>query len=426
MHFIQEHVSGAQIIFGLDWSPIIGGQAERLAEQRARAMGATHYVLAGSSHGCAAGIVRLQEAGKKTGASLHSAAAMFSKSFPHGAQACLMTMKEGACWMLVCHAGAVLSHTDRWFADISQALEAIEPIRQRFPSLQVQRESLSDNLDWPVWLSANLTGDSVLKCIRYSRFKAQRWLYPIIFILLPLAATTYHMLNEKDLVTEAGSVSIENLWRQALREQSKHTVWHAYSQLKSVMDSWMKIPVRPLGWRLTKVQCESIGLGWNCSARFVRQHRLSLNSHLEQLKPLGWRIDFSPLEDAAFVWQVDAGVRTLDLEHPWRSMDWMSYLQRLSVAYEHIQVGQITAFPVKAPLDNRGQALTKLAIFPAWTQRTLVFKGPLRSFSGLEDFAMPVRWRRLVLNIDRQAMHSINRSALTFELIGDMFESTAQ
>ncbi len=426
MHFTHEHVSGVQIIFGLDWSPLIGGNPERLGQQRARMMDATHYVLAGSSHGCALGIVRIKESIKSASAPLHSAAAIFSKKFPHGAQACLMRMKEGACWMLVCHAGAVLSYTDRWYADESQALEAIEPIRQRFPALQLHREVMRDDLIWPAWLNAALTEESVLKQIRYSRLGARKWLCLILLFSVSGAATGYHFVYNSDKSNSEIPVNTEHVWRQALREQSAQTVWHAYAQLKAVVDSWMNIPLLPMGWRLTKVQCEPAGLVWNCSARFARQHRLATNSHLEQIKPTGWHVDFSPLEDAAFVWRVEAGVVKLDLDRPWVRMDWMSYLQRVGVAYEHIQIGQTVLSPIKAPTDNQGHPLPKPTVFPDWTQRTLIFKGPLRSFDSLEGFYMPVRWRRVTLNVDRQAPQAINRSVLTFELIGDMFESKAQ
>ena len=426
MHFFHEHTSGAKIIFGLDWSPLIGGQAERLGQQRGRVMNATHYVLSGSSHGCAVGIVRVGHANKKNNLLMYSAAAIFSKSFPHGAQACLMTMKEGACWMLVCHAGVVLSHTDRWYADESQALEAIAPIHQRFPSLQIHRESISDGLTWPVWLNTALTEESVLKGIHYSRLGSNKWFYLTLLLLTASSATGYQFFYKRDRMTDVLPVSNEIVWRQALQEQSAHTFWHSYSQLNAVIDSWMKIPLSPMGWRLTRVQCESSRLDWQCSARFVRQHRLAMNSHLEQFKPLEWKAEFSPLEDASFMWRVAPGVATLVLDQPWRGMDWMSYLQGIGPAYEHILIGRTVLIPFKAPLDSTGQPLPRLSSFPVWTQRTLSLKGPLRSLTGLESFAMPVRWRRAVLNVERQAPQSINRSVLTFELTGDMFESNAQ
>ncbi len=426
MHFIHEHVSGARIIFGLDWSPLIGGHPEHLGQQRARMMDATHYVLTGNAHGCALGIVRIEETIKNASPSVHSAAAIFSKKFPHGAQACLMTMTDGACWMLVCHAGTVLSHTDRWYADESQALDAIEPIRQRFPALQLHREVMHDAPHWPVWLNAALAEDSVLKRVRYSRLGARKWLCLMLSIVVTGGAAAYQFLYKSDTRNDALPVNTENVWRQSLREQSAHTVWHSYSQLKSVIDSWMNIPLLPMGWRLTKIQCEPAGHGWSCSARFIRQHRLAMNSHLEQVKPIGWQADFSPLEDAAFIWRVDAGVATLDLDQPWMRMDWMSYLQRVGVAYEHIQIGQAVLSPIKAPLDSQGLPLAKPSVFPDWTQRTLVFKAPLRSFASLERFYMPVRWRRVVLSVDHQAPQAIHRSVLTFELIGDMYESKAQ
>lgn len=426
MHYIHEHASRAQIIFGLEWSPLIGSNTERLGQQRARIMNATHYVLAGSFHGCAVGVVHVEGYSKKKQLPLHSAATIFAENYPQGAQGCLLTTKEGACWMLVCHAGVVLSHTDRWYVDESQALEAIEPIRQRFPSLQLHRETLSDAQNWPAWLNTALTAQSALKQIRYSRLSASKWFYLGLSLLLIVATTSYMLHQKKSLVSDDSPLDMENAWRQSLHEQSQHTFWHSYSQLKSLTDSWLNIPVLPMGWRLTKILCELNDLHWNCSARFVRQHRLATNKHLEKIKPVDWQVDFSPLEDAAFVWRVSTGVTTLELDEPWMRMDWISFLQKVSAAYEHIQIGQSLLVPLKAPMNNLDQPLPALSIFPAWTRRTLVFKGPLRSFTSLEGFHMPVLWRRVTLNVDRQATLSINRSVLTLELIGDMFESTTQ
>ncbi len=425
MHFIHQHESGAKMVFGLDWSPLIGGNPQRLGEQRARVMEATHYVLSGSSHGAALGVVRIVDSLIPNNENLHSAAAVFAKSFPHSAQACLMMMKEGACWLVVCHAGAVLSHTDRWFADESQAIEALEPIRQRFPSLQLQRESMLDATSWPAWLSASPSVVSVLQRVSHRHFWSLKWLCLLLGVLIAGFAA-YINLYKRDAVDEVHPDHAENLWRQALREQSTQSAWHSYAQLKSVVDTWFQIPISPMGWRLTKIQCESSTQAWHCNARFNRQHRFALNSHLAQFKPLGWKIDFTPLDEAVFVWEVQSGIVRLDLDESWMPMDWMSYLQRVGVAYEHVQIGQASLIPIKPPMDASGQPLPKLSIFPNWTQRTLILKGPLRAFTSLDGFHMPVRWRRATLSLDRQAPSAINRSALTLELLGDMFESHAQ
>ncbi len=425
MHFIHQHESGAQMVFGLDWSPLIGGNPQRLGEQRARVMEATHYLLSGSSHGVALGVVRIVDSMIAGNENLHSAAALFAKNFPHSAQACLMMMKEGTCWLVVCHAGAVLTHTDRWFADESQAIEALEPIRQRFPSLQLHRESMLDATSWPAWLSASPTEVSVLQRVSYRHFWSLKWLCLLLGVLIASFAA-YANLYERDAVDELQPDHVENLWRHALREQSAQSIWHSYSQLKSVIDTWFQIPISPMGWRLTTIQCESIAQIWHCNARFNRQHRFALNSHLEQFKPLGGKIDFTPLDQAALIWEVQTGTVRLNLDESWMSMDWMSYLQRVGRAYEHVQIGQASLIPIKPPMDSSGQLLPKLSAFPNWTQRTLILKGPLRAFTSLDGFHMPVRWRRATLSLDRQAPPAINRSALTLELLGDMFESHTQ
>jgi len=259
-----------------------------------------------------------------------------------------MTMSEGACWLLVCHAGTVLSHTDRWYVDESQALEAIEPIRQRFPSLELHRETLSDPSSWPAWLNATLTDESLLKPVRYSRFNSQNtfiWCLHCVSWGERLDISSF-IKNRK---TNEETVNLELLWLQSLREQSVLTAWHGYPQLKSVIDSWMTIPLLPMGWRLTKIHCESTPQQWDCVARFVRQHRLALNAHLEQVKPLGWQVEFSPLEDAAFVWHVNPGVITLELDQPWMRMDWMSFYNVSALLLNIFRLVRLSRFLSKLP-----------------------------------------------------------------------------
>lgn len=422
MHYLHNHESGAQIVFGLDWSPLIGGDPEKQAIQRARALDATHYVVAGSSHGRAVGAVRIQSEMHAGQVTLHSAAAIFAMQFPHGAVGRLISVKDGACWMLVCHAGAVLSHTDKWFADEQQALAALEPIRLRFPALQIFHESVLDIQQPASWLSAGLTDDSVLNPVRQTQGYLKKYFFlSLLILLLAVGACLY--LYEQGRVQPVQVVDIQGAWRLALTQQSANQSWHRFAHLQAVIDSWMKIPLVPMGWRLRKIQCESHALLWECAAQFAREHRMALNSHLDSVKPEGWRLEFTPLEQGTYFWQVNQPLEMLDMSESWMSIDWMSYLQSVGSVFEHIQVGQSVVIPIISPVDPFGQSIPKPENFPIWKKRALSLKGPLRAFATLEKFYMPVRWRRATLVIDRQIPQGINRSALTLELIGDMFET---
>lgn len=424
MH-IHTHPSGAHIVFGLDWSPLIGRQPERLGLQRALALDASHYVLAGSTNSCAVGVARLDPATLKKNIPIHSAAVMFSKQFSQGAVGCLVPTPEGACWMLVCHAGVVLSRTDRWFSNETQALAALASIRERFPTMQLLREPMLATETGPTWLFAPLSHASRMQGVTnaVTRFKKYtRWaLYALIICL-----GAYLLFEKKSDSTVFERVDIERAWRQALQEQSSRYVLHDYGHLQAVLQTWLKIPTMPMGWQLKKIQCEPQLMDWECSARFIRLHRLATNAHLEAYKPADWKIEFSPLEEGVFLWNVRQAASPLDLSEPWMVIDWMSYLQNIGIAFEHIQVGQAVEVPLKLPLDVHGHALPKPNIFPKWKQRTLMIKGPLRAISSLKGFAMPMRWRRATLHVESLTMLSLERSALTLELIGDMFDSHAK
>jgi hypothetical protein len=421
---VRKLISGQYAVFGLDWSPLVGGAPERLGVQRARALGATHYVLSGA-HATVVGAVRLDPPVAKLKGSLHSAAAIFSGKHAVGAIAYVLPDPAGSCWMIACHAGSVLAHTDRWYESQAAALVALDPLRSRFPGLQVQIEQVLDQHGLPGWLGGKLCDQSRLRSVKTFSSLASTPLKICIGLCLA-ASLTYGFLPTHNTALQQEGQDTQAVWRATLLEVSgQHTV-HAFSHLNALIQTWQHIPLLPAGWILRKIQCESIRFDWQCTAHFSRQYRWALNQHLEDVKPLGWSMQFTPLDEAAFVWRVPQAATTLDLSEHWMAYDWMSYLQSIGSAFEHIQVSAATRLSIQAPRDRQGDALALPASVPRWKQRTLVVKGPLRSLVALDRFHMPVRWRRAHLDIDRAQGLGTYRSALSLELVGDMFESRSE
>ncbi len=421
---VRKHGSGQFVVFGMDWSPLVGGEPERLGLQRAHALGATHYVLSGA-HSTVVGAVRLDHTAGKYKGALHSAAAIFSRKFAVGAIAYVLSDADGTCWMIACHAGSVLSHTDRWYESEPAAMAALEQIRSRFPTLQVQIEQDESGQGLPLWLSENLCSQSRLQGVTSFRHLVRRPSNVLVCLAIT-ASITYAVLSENKTVQQREGLDTSLLWRETLSERSSQHTVHAYPHLSALTQTWQHIPLRPVGWSLRKIQCESVHFDWHCAAHFSRQHRWALNQHLERLKPEGWTMQFTPLDEAAFVWRVGQAASTLDLSEHWMRYDWMSYLQNIGAVFEHIQVGGSSRIAIQAPVDGQGQALPLPADIPDWKQRTLVLKGPLRSLPALSALHMPVHWRRANLDIDRTHGLGTTRSALSLELVGDMFESRSE
>ena len=421
---VRKMASGQYVVFGLDWSPLVGGAPQRLGLQRARALGATHYVLSGK-HATVVGAVRLEPATAKLKGSLHSAAAVFSSRHPVGAIAYVLPDPSGSCWMIACHAGSVLSQTDRWFESQACALAVLDRLRSRFPGLQVQIEQTLDQHGLPVWLGTTLCEQSRLQRIQALGYLARTPLRICVAVSLA-ASLAYGLLPTRNTDLQQERQDTQAVWRASLLELSRQHTVHAFSHLSVLTQTWQKIPLLPSGWILRKIQCESQGFDWQCVAQYARQYRWALNQHLEQVMPVGWSMQFTPLDEAAFLWRVPQAATTLDLSEHWMAYDWMSYLQSIGSAFEHIQVGAATKFVIPAPDDGQGQALALAPGIPQWKQRTLVIKGPLRALVALDRLHMPVRWRRASLDIDRAQGLGTPRSALSLELVGDMFESRSE
>lgn len=104
----------------------------------------------------------------------------------------------------------------------------------------------------------------------------------------------------------------------------------------------------------------------------------------------------------------------------------MTHLQRIGLAFEHIQVGSGVLLPLALPVDVRGNAIAAPSVMPVWRHRSLFLKGPLRSLVMLENMKVPIRWRRVTLELGSLSGQSVaSSSALTLELTGELFETRA-
>jgi len=133
---VVRNAFGQPVIFGMDWTAVVGGQPLKLARKHARLVRATHYVLIGAP-AMTVGSVQLERQYFAQSCGIYSAAALFSVAYPSSAVACLVRFEEGGCWMVASHSGSIISATDRWFVDSQAALEALDAIRVRFPNLVV-------------------------------------------------------------------------------------------------------------------------------------------------------------------------------------------------------------------------------------------------------------------------------------------------
>jgi hypothetical protein len=414
--------AGQALVFGLDWSPLVGTNPKGQGRMRCRALRATHFVMVGTG-AMALGTTRLSVAqhGKKT--VLYSAAAHFAQRFPTGAFGCLIPFEGQGCWMVASHAGVVLANTDRWFSDFGDALEAMEPIRARFPALQVLTESPLTTECMPPWLLENLSQETRLQPARRLGSLLKRNLLLLVVLGgLIFCAQRYFFSEKKTQYTEEPDAL--QLWRQTLQKLSEQIPIHSENSVTNVTQTWHQVPVRPVGWKLRNIHCEAGEHDWQCAAHFDRQHKFSLNQDLEYFKPALWTMRVTPLESAAWLWRVPFQRVPHDWTIPARDDDWMTHLQRIGLAFEHIQVGSGAVLPVASPVDARGSSMSPPSAMPVWRHRSLFFKGPLRSLVMLDGMKVPIRWRRATLELGSLSGQGVaSSSALTLELTGELFET---
>ncbi len=412
--------AGHRLVFGLDWLPMVGGNPRRLALRRARTLGATHFVLAGSQ-AISLGFVRLSRRTQGGNRGLHSAAALFASRNPEGAAGCLASIEPHGFWLVATHAGTVLAGTDRWFPEAESAQEALEGVRRRFPSLRVQVEAPCDAGALPQWAGGSPIESVALQRVQSSLFGlpgSTGW-----FAGIALAGVAAYSLFDgtRDMGSERDQ-DADTQWREAVAGIARNHLVDPFEGLSAVIAQWRVLPVSPSGWKLRQVHCES-GVGqWRCAAHYARLHRLALNTHLERFRPDGWSLHFTPLNDATLSWNVDRVAEILDWFAPASRPDWMTQLQVINPAFEHVQISAGASIALTPPADSGGVSFARPPNLVDWGQRSLVLKGPLRSIPTLRGLQAPVRWRRVTLDVERPVPAAIAQSILSVHLVGDLYE----
>jgi len=411
---------GQPVIFGMDWTAIVGGQPLKLARRHARLVRATHFLVVGAP-AMTVGCVQLEKQYFAQSCGIYSAAALFSVAYPSAAVACVVRFEEGGCWMVASHSGSIMSETDRWFADGATALVALNEIRSRFPHLVVYEGLIASSTQLPAWLND--------KCSEQARVLAHQSVRlggksRATAVLLIVAAGLWLKWFDPSLehASIVAPLQPRQPWLDTIGHYSQQHPVHGFSDLMQVMAGWRRVPFDPAGWQLLRVQCEPVSFDWSCAAHYRRQHRFALNQQLEATKPDDWEFHAVALDRAMLTWTLLRAAQPLNWAQKPMQPDWMTSLQRLSPLFEHIQLGLSSKLTMSAPLDAQGRPLERPADFPNWYQRSLALKGPLRALTALQALNAPVRWRSATLEVGNISGQELTRSALVVQLIGDLFE----
>jgi hypothetical protein len=424
--YVMSLSDSASLVFGLDWTPLVGGDPTKLGRKRARSLRATHYLIVGGFAavvGC--GVVLKDNPGRSHTRSertrpLHAAAAIFALAHPEGVIAAVSFVPAKGYWLVAANSGLVLAQTDRWFDSVDQADAALLILKERFPNLQVLRYALLDESTQPEWLKANL---SVLTRLQKLPSRGLLLLTIVAFGLVTAGFCWRWSLGEDANLVPPPQESASALWEHVVERFAHAHPIHPPEQLFKVVHAWHQAPVSPSGWKLKQIVCEPSNMDWHCVAQYQRMQRLAQSQQLDAAKPEGWTVEFPDLDHGMMRWKILGAASVFEMASPSVSLkDWLSYLQSVTPIFESIQIGSGTQITLPAPMNQQGVYLQKPSHIKQMKRRMISIKGPLRSISALRGLAVPVRWRSLQLELGPAVGQGISRSALTVSLMGDVFE----
>jgi len=410
---------GVQFLFGLQWTPLLGGRPLQIGRERARLLHATHYLVS-PEPGAVLGYGKVTSAKEQRGNFLHSAAMQYARTHASGTVACVLPYAQHGYWVVAAHEGQVLVQSDKWFVRSEQAEELLALLAVRFPELDVCWLSSFDVSTPPEWLVPQ--PDGLSRLTRLGKRSVPKILLAVILFVGVVASVFTRAFDPVRVETEA-TPSVTMRWDEVMQRLAELYPIHTPLHIARVIDDWRRTPLYVAGWKLKQIQCESKGLEWRCMARYQREHRLALNKSLEGMTPQGWNFRPFDLDHAVLTWTVLQAAQALDLTGRHAREDWMSYLQEVSPVFESIQVGAAARLAITAPIDGQGVPLARPDSLASWQKRSVAIKGPMRSIAALSGLQTPLHWRTLSLSVDAMSGVGIARSQLVVQLIGDLFET---
>ena len=95
-------------VFGLQWTPLVGGRPSHVGRERARMLRATHYLI-GAEPGAVLGYGKVfLNAKRRRKPPLYSAAMQYAHTHASGSVACVLPHNEYGFWVVAAHEGTVL------------------------------------------------------------------------------------------------------------------------------------------------------------------------------------------------------------------------------------------------------------------------------------------------------------------------------
>lgn len=424
-HLLTLPVQDIQLVFGLEWRPLISGKAASTARRIARQRRATHLVMDGESPASFAfGTPVL--AGENRGRPLHSAAQILARMVPNGSIACILPVASGSYWLVAVHEAAVMSRSDLVFHSEQQARDAYENLRESHPRL-----ALLDPEQIGLTLASLATASDHGTALRDTGLRRSRRLSALFSFLVlgaacVMAYRTWFVPEEAVDVSQVASTEIREQWRVAVSEVEHSIALHGVAATHAVLSQVYQIPVRLSGWALARVECRAQGPLWRCLADLDRRHPHANSKGLMSRAPEGWTLSFPSIEKASATWEFHTSVQTAATQRLFSPQQnkrhLLSALQGIRMAFNRMELGSDVPIATRTPLDNAGRALPFPQGLPRYTRRPVHIEGPLRSLSLLLPYTQSIGWRSFSLVVGHPTIPTSATSRLRVTLHGELYE----
>ncbi len=424
-------LSSTNLVFGLEWLPLLGGRVERTGLRLARQHRATHMVLAGESAG-SVGVVALKPDRQQRKKHFHSAAQNVAQLFTTGTIALLLELERAGFWLVAIHEGAVIARTDRLYRSSTDARQVLEELHQAYPQIVLLGSANAPDLPDLDALEAASSTHSQLQGV--GRWKSLLpWPVQCFILTLLLVLLIPRMWNflQRDTATTPSEVAADPklAWQVAIENSLRNRLVHGIQGTRVLLDTLYELPTSISGWNLRQAECLMKTRQWQCEARYERQNILASNSEFLARAPAGWRVNFVSLDRAHPSWHIDSyGVPLSALRLKTSAnneRDLFSALQAIRPAFSQIEIGNSAAMPVPAPIDGNGRPLPRPREALHYFTRRMQVSAPLRSGSLLLPLTASVAWNKVVLTLQNIEKPGLKSSSLNVSLEGVLYEIEA-
>jgi len=423
------------VVFGgVVWTPLIGSKLPKKSRKEAAARKATHFISAGQSSSAVGTIQLKTEKGSKR--KYYSAGAIFALSHPNHAFASRTSLPDGRVYMVASHDGVVIKGTDV-VCTADEAANLLADFINRYPN---GTEVPPDETAPLKYLTSQSELVPLQNAWQQIPMPARVALGVLLAVLIADTSWTKWKIYKvkRDRAQNVQQVVDEHAeWVNALDTWAQATKVDGTTGLRFVYETLGEIPTVVGDWKLVEAGCSAVAEGWSCNARYLRTVLATNNTFIND-KPANWTASWDGLNAAIGNWIVPATRTGIDRKHLMSistfSTSYVSQLQRLFPTFKRVDLQPATKVVIEEPVARLRSSTGGVQVVPVPypasdlegieipSAQAFTFSGPLRNFSVLRvGDETVIKQLRFVVDPQRDFSPTIRDSALTAELIGDMY-----